>query len=319
MNCSRALTGIGVAVALLAAGCSDSEGPDRSSGSVETSSSTAAISPTATAQSLPDVALPVPRAAEVDGLVTVDGHELAVHCRGVGHPIVVILHGWIDKPGVTSHNFYGPLTNALKPDFRTCSYDRANVGGSQTVPGTQTPEMVVGDLHGLMKAIGEPGPYVLIGQSAGGMVASAYAVAHPEKVAGIVMIDADFDEEITIEDVGMVPRGAGPCDPVNRKADGQESLQKIDVCAMYKWAYTRRARRPEVPLIYLASRREPWSDMDEFGPRYAKAIVPLQKSYARSWSPGKFVWVNSGHDIHHEKPSVVADAVRWVMRSTGRN
>ena len=59
--------------------------------------------------------------------------------------------------------------------------------------------------------------------------------------------------------------------------------------------------------------------MDEFGPRYAKAIVPLQKSYARSWSPGKFVWVNSGHDIHHEKPSVVADAVRWVMRSTGRN
>ena len=67
MNCSRALTGIGVAVALLAAGCSDSEGPDRSSGSVETSSSTAAISPTATAQSLPDVALPAPRAAEVDG------------------------------------------------------------------------------------------------------------------------------------------------------------------------------------------------------------------------------------------------------------
>ena len=68
------------------------------------------------------------------------------------------------------------------------------------------------------------------------MVASAYAVAHPDDVTGIVMLDASFDEEVTLEDVGMVPDGVGPCDPVNRKLDGEESLQKIDNCAMYKWA-----------------------------------------------------------------------------------
>ena len=147
---------------------------------------------------------------------------------------MVILQGWIDQPGITSFDHYGLLTDELKPDFRVCSYDRANVGGSETVPGTQTPEMVVGDLDGLMEAIGDDGPYVLLGQSAGGMVASAYAVAHPNKVAGIVMVDASFDEEITIEDVGMVPDGASPCDPTNRKLDGEESLQKIEPCAMYE-------------------------------------------------------------------------------------
>ena len=53
-------------------------------------------------------------------------------------------------------------------------------------------------------------------------------------------------------------------------------------------------------------------------PRWAKAIVSLQKSYAASWSPGKFEWVDSGHEIHQEKPDVVADAVRWVVKEGDR-
>ena len=258
------------------------------------------------------VGLPVAEGADVHGLVKVDGHDLAVHCTGSGHPTVVILHGWIDEPGITTYDYYGPLRDELKPDFRVCSYDRANVGDSEAVPGTQTPEMVVGDLDGLMEAIGESGPYVLIGQSFGGMVASAYAVAHPDKVAGIVMVDADFDEEVTLED--MVPEGAGACDATNRRLDGEESLEKIDNCALFKWAYERRDLRPEVPLVYLAAKQAPWSENAEAGPQWTKAIIPLQKAYAASWSPGKFVWVDSGHEIHYEKPGVVGDAVRWVVR-----
>ena len=294
MNHPSYLLGISAVTALLVAGCSgtdaaDEAGRDDSEGLVLAGT-------------------------DLDRLVEVDGHDLAVHCTGTGQPTVVILHGWIDEPGVTSYDHYGSLRDELKPEFRVCSYDRANVGDSETVPGTQTPEMVVADLDGLMEAIGDRGPYVLVGQSAGGMVASAYAVAHPDKVAGIVMVDASFDEEVTLEDVGMVPAGVGPCDPANRRLDAEESLQKIDNCAMYKWAYERRHLRPEVPLVYLAAKWAPWSDYTEFGPQYAKAIVPLQKSYAASWSPGKFQWVDSGHEIHLQQPDVVGDAVRWVVR-----
>jgi pimeloyl-ACP methyl ester carboxylesterase len=316
MNRHLSLVGITAAAALLAVGCSD---PQEADNGGRASPSTSASSAAPTRSGLAEVSLPVADGADVDGLVPVDGHDLAVHCTGAGDPTVVILHGWIDEPGITSHDHYGPLTDDLEPDFRVCSYDRANVGDSETVPGTQTPEMVVGDLDGLMEAIGDPGSYVLIGQSAGGMVASAYAVAHPDKVAGIVMVDATFDEEITLEDVGMVPDGVGPCDPVNRELDGSTSLQKIDNCAMYEWAYERRALRPAVPLVYLAAEQAPWDVVyAEFGPRYTEAIIPLQKSYAASWSPGKFVWVDSGHDIHTERPDVVGDAVRWVVKEGRR-
>ena len=296
------------------AGCSDAGTSDADRSPRTTSSSPTTQDPEPAAGGLTDVPLPVPAGAKVDGLVEVDGHRLAVHCAGSGTPTVVVLHGWIDEPGQTSFDYYGGLTADVEGDFRICSYDRANVGDSETVPGTQTPEMVVGDLDGLMEALGDPGPYVLVGQSAGGMVASAYAVAHPDKVAGIVMVDADFDDEVTIEDRGMVPDGIGPCDPVNRQLDGEESLQKIDNCAMYQWAYRQRDRRPEVPLVYLAAKQAPWSAATEFGPAYTKAIIPLQKAYAASWHPGRFVWVDSGHDIHAEKPAVVGDAVRWVVK-----
>ena len=273
----------------------------------------ASASPPPTHTGVAELALPVEPGADVHGLVSVGDHRLAVHCAGDGSPTVVILHGGIDKPGVTSHDYYGALRSELEEDYRVCSYDRTNVGDSDSVEGTQSPEMVVADLDALMEAIGDQGPYLLIGQSAGGMVASAYAVAHPEKVAGIVLADASFDEEVTISDVGMVPEGMSPCDPVNREYDGEQHLQKIDNCAMYKWAFERRDQRPKVPLVFLASEREPASGYSDFGAAYTEAIVPLQKAYAESWSPGKFVWVDAGHDIHVDDPTAVADAVDWVV------
>ena len=74
---------------------------------------------------------------------------------------------------------------------------------------------------------------------------------------------------------------------------------------------TRPAARgpPHLPGGQAGSLERP----TEFGPPFTKAIIPLQKSYAASWTPGKFVWVDSGHDIHYEKPAVVGDAVRWVV------
>ena len=306
----RALRAIAIVVLLMVAGCS-SAAPVI----VPSTTTAPASSPAPTPGTLAQIPLPVNGRPALDGLVKVAGHNLAVYCAGSGSPTVVVLHGWIDEPGVPSYGFYGALREVLTPDFRVCSYDRANVGFSESVAGTQTPEMVVGDLDGLMEAIGDRGPYLLIGQSAGGMVASAYAVAHPDKVAGLVMVDSSFDDEITLEDVGMVPSGAGPCDPSNRKADGYESLQKIDNCTIYKWSYSRRELRPKVPLVYLAAKWAPWSDQTDLGPKYQKAIIPLQKAYAASWSPGKFEWVDSGHEIHIERPEVVAAAVKWVLKN----
>ena len=120
-------------VALLMAGCA---GPDAADPTAANGSSPSPSSSAPMLEGLPSVGLPVAEGADVHGLVPVNGHDLAVNCTGTGHPTVVVLHGWIDEPGVRSFDYYGPLSDELKPDFRVCSYAHANVGDSETVRGT---------------------------------------------------------------------------------------------------------------------------------------------------------------------------------------
>jgi pimeloyl-ACP methyl ester carboxylesterase len=46
------------------------------------------------------------------------------------------------------------------------------------------------ELHQLLAAVGAPPPYLLVGHSLGALIARAYTATHPQRVAGIVMVDA---------------------------------------------------------------------------------------------------------------------------------
>jgi pimeloyl-ACP methyl ester carboxylesterase len=242
----------------------------------------------------------------VEGLVDVDGHDIYARCAGSGTPTVVYFTGWapdLSKRGVAVVH---RIEVADGGRHRICSYERRNTGRSESVPGTQSPEDVVGDVDGVLHALGETGPFLLLGASFGGLVAGAYAVAHPDRVAGVLLLDASIPDDYLIDEKHGFQE---VCLPANRDADAHDSLERLDNCRLAKWAYERRDRQPDVPLVYLAA-----SDPSERGDI---ADDVYRKAFVRGWSPGIWKVVDVPHYMDESDPDLVEQYLDTVVRLAG--
>ncbi len=118
-------------------------------------------------------------------LVDVGGRRLHVICIGEGEPVVIF-----------ESSAFGNALSASKAraeiaaKTRVCSYDRMGTGWSDPGP----PEISVGtladDLGRLAERAGIRPPFVLVPASIGGLTVELFARRHPERVAGMVFVDA---------------------------------------------------------------------------------------------------------------------------------
>lgn len=142
--------------------------------------------------------------ARIDGNVDVDGMSVFVRCEGEGEPTVVFEAG-SDSQGST--DFPSSLMHELAATNRVCVYDRPGTGRS----GSPTEEVRTVDdqnllLHDLLDAAEIPGPYVLAGNSGGGILSIEFARAYGDDLAGLVLLDvpapqADLDPDL----IGVSP------------------------------------------------------------------------------------------------------------------
>jgi pimeloyl-ACP methyl ester carboxylesterase len=121
----------------------------------------------------------------------VGGHRLHLDCRGHGGPTVVLFNGL----GEISAS-WARITGPVSTTSRVCAYDRAGQGWSEDAPRPQDGVEAAEDLHALLAAAGETGPYVLVGHSTGGTYAMTYAARYDEQVAGLVLLDSSSPEQL---------------------------------------------------------------------------------------------------------------------------
>jgi pimeloyl-ACP methyl ester carboxylesterase len=123
-------------------------------------------------------------------LVDIGGYRLHLWCTGDGAPAVILDTGL----GGSSADW-----GFVQPDVarftRVCSYDRAGMGYSDPGPSPRTARRIASELAEVLVRSGIGGPVVLVGASIAGFDVRVFASDHPERAAGLVLVDASHEDQ----------------------------------------------------------------------------------------------------------------------------
>lgn len=148
-----------------------------------------------------------------EGRVDIGGRAFYIESCGAGEPTVVFEAGAGGRADIWSRDLLDPVGTrtmvlpAVAEFTHVFTYDRPGTIGavnpeldpssepfypsrSEPVPQPRTIRDIVDDLHAVLEAYDVPGPYVLVGHSMGGLSMRLFASTYPDRVVGIVLVDA---------------------------------------------------------------------------------------------------------------------------------
>jgi len=263
-------------------------------------------------------------------LVDLGGHKLHIRCVGPsrGKPTVILEAG-----GGGFSRDWSRVQDLLSARVKTCAYDRAGLGWSEPGPAPRTMRQEVFELHALLEAAKVPGPFVLVGQSIGGLLVRLYAAQYGGDVVGVVLVDPTHESDM----LGSVRYGGWvrlrekaterPVPEPRRegKASTQYNPEDDYLAEEFQQIYLSRKANPEPlgqrPVIVLAAGRRPappgtsedvWAQL-----RVEKDGQRIDLS--RLSSNSKFILdPSSGHNIHKDNPQLVARAIEEVLAALSK-
>ncbi|HKY69160.1 MAG TPA: alpha/beta fold hydrolase [Acidimicrobiales bacterium] len=126
----------------------------------------------------------------------VDVGDLRVHHQRLGSPegeTVVLLHGMLVDNLSSLYLTLAPVLVGAGMDVLL--YDQRGHGRTRRTAEGYTIDGAVADLIGLLDVLGIDEPVHLLGNSYGALIAIEAALAHPERVQGLVLVEAHFAVE----------------------------------------------------------------------------------------------------------------------------
>ena len=234
-------------------------------------------------------------------LISIGDRRLSIDCDGpAGPPTVILIAG-----GGRTAKDWDQVQPAVAAFARVCSYDRAGFGESDKVPEKIQPvDQVVDDLHALLKASGENGPFLLVPHSIAGIYVRRYLVRFPADVSGLVFVDSSHEEQaLRLHQVD--PKGPAP----NEQTAQLGFYTKPD--AKLEW-------KTNLPLIVLAHGK-PYPRnaqmTDDQWAAWDRIWRGFQQDLANRSTRGELrVAEKSGHFIQKDQPELVIQSIRDVIR-----
>jgi pimeloyl-ACP methyl ester carboxylesterase len=263
----------------------------------------------------------------VSGYFRVNGRRIYAELYGVrqpGQPVIVVEVG--STQAGTKDRGWWPVRDVWVKKAQVLFYDRAGLGESDPVSLPRTIADFAGDLHGLLQAMGIEPPYLLVGGSFGGLIATHYAALYPKSVAGIVLEDSthpEHDPRTLALLPAETPRESQALKnfrhllwmKVNAplETNEEEGLDFPTSIQQMRAAWDLG----DIPLIVLTAGQDSWDEgfpMD-VAEHYEQLWLDLQKELtARSANSKNVIVEESEHCIHDESPARIIEAVWELLR-----
>ena len=271
-------------------------------------------------------------------LVDIGGYRLHLYCLGQGSPTVVF------DSGIGGFSLeWATVQSALAGTTRACTYDRAGYGWSDRSPYPRTTRVMVSELHRLLRAAHEQGPYLLVGHSFGGYNVRYYANAYPDEVAGMVLVDASHPQQFSAFPKRPQPRhvaipesdrsytvhvlrpeypGAYPAAVrqlafllMLRRHSAEIQLQELNHFQESAQQVLAQANRfPDIPLIVLSRGKRVWPH-SAYGNAMEQVWTSLQHDLLRlSGRSEQVIARHSGHAIHLDQPQLVISSIQQDLQ-----
>ncbi len=281
-------------------------------------------------------------------LVDIGGRRLHLLCIGEGEPVVIF-----EAAGFGSSLSFAQARERIAARTRTCSYDRAGMGWSDAWPDGLSSGELARQLAVLQGRAKLEQPFIIVASSIGGLTAEMFARTYPERVAGLVFLDAASSEGLAALEPWFFRARVAACtaaaaarfglirviDPFGLGKETSEAGERGaaitygarpwgTVCAIVASGQASQQEfkvapplPANVPLTVLSaeSDRETFPGLNGLAARMRPRRLAAHQALAARSSRGSWrVVPDSTHLIGSSQPDAVAEAVFEIIDARGR-
>lgn len=270
--------------------------------------------------------------------IEIEGKKIWVHTKGIadrkpGEPLIVFESGLGTPLG-----HWDTLLEGVSELGPWLAYDRPGIGKSEPDEEMPTIQNVSQKLLKILEAFQLEPPYLLVGHSLGGVYVRGFAVYHPEKLAGLVIIDpGDFTE--TQENKRLYYKVFGWDDAKideqllqieqtrkSRRTDTPKSIkeesQVLKDLRVNDFQEIANSPLPNIPVHILAGGRLDYpkkfhsKEYDEYTLFQSKMKYRLARWIAvvQSVDKGMFFYSSdAGHFVHRDDPELALSSIKIAL------
>lgn len=248
-------------------------------------------------------------------VVSINQHLTEISKTNGSTPSIVLIAGFGSELKT-----WQKLYSALDPNATVFTYNRAGIGASANISGERDAQTIANEMRDILNANNIKPPYILVAHSMGGIYARMFYHQNPDKVKGLVLIDATHEQQLDSL-LSMIPQPDRDMAINGMIAANEAELSKMpagslkeEFRANFATNYQQIQQYPaitNIPMYVLTSTK-----ITDDNPAF---VADIHKALHQQWATnagtnGRFIVTDkSGHNIHIEEPGLVANGIRWVL------